>query len=192
MATFSLISASKLIELLESANKTGEMYVRVISASKLALGTDPIKPTVLINLSNETAGPYNETKASDTDTEAQTGSAKVTRRSGDYWFDIKGHRKDVGSLGELLGQGLLEIEAQCPGTLDKLSHIKLKTKRIVARDKKMLFDSGHLVDDHSKQLKNGWWYGINNSSQETNRWLERACSCAGLRWRKDFRTSLNS
>jgi hypothetical protein len=195
MASFSFIPASKLIELVQSANKTGAMYVRIMSASKLALGPDPMKPTVLIDLSKETAGPYNEGnegKANDSDTKAQTGSAKITRRSGEYWFEIKGHPKDVGSLRELLGQGLLEIEAQCPGTLDKLSHIKLKTKRIVARDKKMLFDTEHLVDDHSKQLKNGWWYGINNSADETTAWLRRACDCAGLKWGKDFRTNLTT
>jgi len=37
----------------------------------------------------------------------------------------------------------------------------------------------------------GWWYGTNNSAGETNAWLERACSCSGLAWREDFKTSLD-
>ena len=36
-----------------------------------------------------------------------------------------------------------------------------------------------MSDEFGEQLGNGWWYGTNNSAQETKAWLERACSCAG-------------
>jgi hypothetical protein len=188
MASLSFIEASKLVELVQSANKGGGMYVRVVSANRLALGTDPMNPSMAIDLSRETVGPYGNGSGKPPEAERES-VPKATRRSGEYWFEIRGRRTKAGSLRELLGQGLREIEAQCPGALEKLSHIKLKTKRIVSRDKKALFDSERLVDEFAVQLMDGWWYGINNNARETESWLERASGCAGLRWGEDFRTN---
>jgi hypothetical protein len=190
MATVSFIPASKLVELVQSANKGGNMYVRVLSESRLVLGNDPMAPTVSIDLSKETIGPCNELKTP-IEPQQPASIARVSRRSGEYWIEINGNRSEFGSLRELLGDGLRSIEASRPGTLEKLSHIKPGTKRIVARERKMLFDSEHLCDEYGDQLIDGWWYGTNNSSQETYRWLERACDCAGLKWGKDLRTNLS-
>lgn len=200
MATVSFILASKLSELMQSANKGGEMYVRVVSRNRLALGVDPMNPTILIDLSKEKVGPYNEFKQqvapqlreeADPQPQAQATAIRASRRSGEYWIELHGKRLEFGSLRELLGAALRAIEATHPGTLEKLAHIKPKSKRIVARDKKMLFDSEHLCDEYADHLMNGWWYGTNNSAQETNTWLERACDCAGLRWGRDFRSNLS-
>jgi hypothetical protein len=194
MATVSFISASKLVELVQSANKGGEMYVRVVSGNRLALGNDPMNPTISIDLSKEAVGPYKKDQKAQAAEESQPqgNGVRATRRSGEYWIELHGKRTEFGSLRELLGQGLRSIEAARPGTLEKLSHIKPKSKRIVAHDKKMLFESEHLAKEFGQQLMNGWWYGINNSSQETSIWLERACECAGLKWGKEFRTNLSS
>lgn len=100
------------------------------------------------------------------------------------------NRVECGSLRELLGESLKALEGARPGTLDKLSHIKPKSKRIVSHDKKALFDSEHLSEEYGAKLLNGWWYGTNNSAQETNTWIERAAGCAGLKWGKDVRTSI--
>jgi hypothetical protein len=193
MAIMSFISAAKLVELVKSANKGGEMYVRVVSGNRLALGNDPMNPTVSIDLSKEAFGPYKkESKAQAVEeSQSQANSVRATRRSGEYWIELHGKRFEFGSLRELLGQSLRSIEAERPGTLEKLSQIKPKSKRIVARDKKLLFDSEHLSDEYGEDLMTGWWYGINNSSQETSTWLKRACGCAGLKWGKDFRTNLS-
>jgi hypothetical protein len=190
MATVSFMPASKLAELLQTANKGGEMYVRVASGNRLALGADPMNPTLSIDLSKEAIAPYNESKTKEDQLPPTAASiAKASRKSGDHWIELKGKRLECGSLRELLGHGLRSLEAERPGTLDKLSHIKPRSKRIVARERKALFDAEH-PDEHSDQLVNGWWYGTNNSAQETNAWLERACNCAGLTWGKDLRTSL--
>jgi hypothetical protein len=192
MAIVSFILASKLIELVQSANKGGGMYVRVVSGNRLALGNDPMNPTVSIDLSKEQIGPYKEQKTqAPIEVHAEVHAVRTTRRSGDYWMELHGERREFGSLRDLLRQSLCSIEAVRPGTLEKLSHIKPKSKRIVAHDKKLLFDAEHLSDEYGEQLMNGWWYGTNNSSQETSAWLERACSCAGLKWGKDFRTNLS-
>jgi hypothetical protein len=75
---------------------------------------------------------------------------------------------------ELLAESLKAIELSRPGTLEKLSHIKPKSKRIVSHVKKALFDSKHLSEGYGAKLLNGWWYGTNNSAQET-KYADRAC-----------------
>ena len=64
---------------------------------------------------------------------------RSSRRSGRYSFELLGKHAEFGSLHELLGGALRDIEAARPGTLEKLSHIKPRSKRIVAQDKKLLF-----------------------------------------------------
>lgn len=200
MANLPYIRSSKLVELLQACDRDKVMYVRVLGAG-LALGVDPFQPTHLIDLSKEMTGPYRPTEP-ETDFE-QVGAAvmqsttpgqaapKLTRRSGDYWFELNGHRFEQNSLKELLSEGLRALEQKRQGTLEKLSHIKPRSRRIVARDPKQLFEREHLTKEYSEKLIDGWWFGTNNSANETEAWLVRACQCAGLTWGEDFKTSLN-
>jgi hypothetical protein len=190
VASLSFIPASKLIDLLRSADRGSDMYVRVMSANRLALGTDPMNPTVSIDLSKELVGPFAKSTSTTVESEPEAAPS-TTRRSGDFWFEIKGKQSKAGSVRELLGEALKAIELHAPGTLEKLSHIRPKTKRIVAREKTALFSSEHQVDKFAVKLINGWWYGVNNSAPETESWLKRACECAALKWGKDFRTNLS-
>jgi hypothetical protein len=82
--------------------------------------------------------------------------------------------------------GLLAIEDHHPGMLAELTKHKARTKRIVAQKASDLFEDPQLVKQFSAQLKPGWYYGTNNSAQETKSWLARACEIAGLTWGKDF------
>lgn len=202
MATLSFISASRLVDLLSAADSRREMQVRVLSANKLVLGTDPLQPTHVIDLSKEKIGAYNAASSTRV-TGAALGpmesfdgpkiyATKMTRRSGDYWFEFKGRRTKYRSLKELLAEGLKAIEQSKPGTLEKLSHIKPRSRRIVAREPRQLFASDHLIKDYAEKLMDGWWYGTNNSASETNAWLERACNCAGVTWNGDFKTSVTA
>jgi len=203
MASISFISASKLVQLLNAGNTGNDMYVRVLCTNRLALGADPLQPTHLIDLSKEKVGPCNPgelAKIPDQPASAfpattqmptrNASSSKITRRSGDYWFEIKERRIDCTSLKELLSEGLQTLEEERPGTLEKLSYIKPRSRRIVARDPKQLFDREHLVEQYSERLMDGWWYGTNNSALETNSWLKRGCSCSGLKWGPEFKTGL--
>ena len=72
--------------------------------------------------------------------------------------------------------------------LDKLTQIRPRSKRIVSRDRKLLFVNEKMAEDFGEPLGNGWFFGTNNNRQETGAWLERACKCAGLVWGKDFKT----
>jgi hypothetical protein len=201
MASLSFISASKLVEFLTTLDVKKDMHLRVLSSNRLALGVDPLQPTHVIDLSKERVCPFNAAElakvvdhhAASSAVEAQQtflNSSKMTRRSGDYWFEIKGHRVECASLKQLLSETLCILEQKWPGTLEKLSQIKARSRRIVAHDPKYLFDREHLTKRYSERLIPGWWFGTNNSAEQTNAWLERACSCAGLKWGDDLKSSL--
>lgn len=193
MASF--IRASKLVELLNAADVRRNLHVQILDGT-LALGVDPLQPSHVIDFSTEGVAPYEAIGPSTISDLPINGvdppnSSKMARRSGNYWFEFKGRRTNCRSLKELLAEGLQVIEKTRPGTLEKLSHIKPRSKRIVAHDPKELFESERLRKNSEKlRLFDDWWYGTNNSAQETSAWLERACSCAALKWRADFKTSL--
>ena len=198
MATVSFISAAKLVELVRRADAGAGLFVRVLSSTRLALGKDPMKPTLAIDLSKENVAPYNPLGSKSHEIAEPAGPPvdavrvpRSSRRSGRYSFELLGKHAEFGSLHELLGGALRDIEAARPGSLEKLSHIKPRSKRIVAPDKKLLFAIPRSGEKYGQPLGNGWWYGTNNSSQETNAWLERACSCAGLKWQTDLKTNFD-
>ncbi|HTZ66073.1 MAG TPA: hypothetical protein VMB83_01145 [Roseiarcus sp.] len=199
MASVSYMRAGKLAELLQKADGGAGLVVKVISASRLALGRDPLHPTIAIDFSKEAIAPYESVEGrtnagidvARTNLRADDPRAnKATRRSGLHWFELLGNRSEFGSLRDLLRAALLAIESARPGSLEELCHIRPRSKRIVARDKKLLFTSEAMSEEFSEQLGDGWWYGTNNSAQETKAWLQRACSCAGLTWGSDFNTNL--
>jgi hypothetical protein len=199
MASVSFIAASKLTELLSTADAGKDMYVRVLSASRLALGIDSLQPTLIVDLSKEEVGPYNRPGPNETVSPLETGpqpvlgngsAAKMPRRSGDYFFEIKGSRVNCGSLKELPFGSLRAFEESEPGTLEKLSRVKGRSRRIVAHDPAHLFSKAHLAEKYAERLMADWWYGTNNSAQQTLAWLKRACSRSGLKWGEDFRTNV--
>jgi hypothetical protein len=197
MASLAFISASKLVELLKSSDPERNMFVSVISTNRLALGTDPLQPSSVIDLSREmisefAAYPSEQSISSPPKEELNSNFSKVTRRSGDYSFEIKGKKTECGSLKELLAEGLIALEKAKPGTLENLTRIRGRSRRIVARDASLLYDKPHLVSDYAERLMNGWFYGTNNSARETNVWLQRAVECAGFKWGSDFSTNLGT
>jgi hypothetical protein len=196
MASVSFISASKLAELLSAADELRNMYVCVASANRLTLGVDPLKPTLMIDLSKEKVGPYNRPEPEPTavpPTNARqppitNGSVpRRSRHTGDCWFEIKGRRVKCRSSKERLAEGLRELEQAAPGTFEKLSSVKPRSRRIVAHDRNHLYDKSHLVERYTEQLMPGWWHGTNNNDQQKEIWLKRACDYAGLTWGMDFR-----
>lgn len=195
MASLAFCPSSKLVELLRTADPQKNMFVRVLSSARLAVGADPLKPSAIIDLSREAIIPFADSKilvpqeaAPD---EIRETTSRATRRSGEYWYELKGKRTECHSLKELLALSLLSIEKAVPGTLDKLTHVKPRSRRIVARNPKDLFDKPHLAKDYAERLgKDGWYYGTNNSAAETANWLQRASEIAGFRWGAQFNTSL--
>ena len=197
MASLAFISSSKLVELLKSSDPERKMYVRIMGTNRLALGTDPLQPSTVIDLSRETIGAFTASEAGQSRSnppaeEPKFNVSKITRRSGDYSFEIKGKQTECGSLKELLAEGLMALERAKPGTLENLSRIRGRSRRIVARDANLLYDKPHLVSEYAERLMSNWFYGTNNSARETNVWLQRAAECAGFKWGSDFSTNLGT
>jgi hypothetical protein len=173
------------------------MFVRVLSTSTLLVGVDPLKPTHSIDLSTETirafpsdGGQPGTAAQSETREAVPPRPARLSRRSGDYWFKLKGKQFQQNSLKELLCEALRQLEELKPGTLQKLSAHRKRSRRIVSRDPKGLFRSERLASKYAEKLTDDWWYGTNNSAVETDSWLALAADCAGLTWFDDMETNL--
>lgn len=184
MASISVISASKLGSLLAAADPHKTLRVRVVDDQHLSLETDTFQQISVIDLANE------KIVSGGISVEAPIRLPKVARKSGKYQLTAFGKTTEIHSLKDLLKAGLIALEKQYPGTLDKLAKIKTTTKRIVARNPADLFDTPGLSEEYGMKLNDNWWYGTNNSKQETNAWLKRACECAGIEWGKNFSTNL--
>jgi hypothetical protein len=181
MATVHFTPTAKLMNLLTSADPKKQYNIRIASSTRLSLTTDNFQPVCEIDLPDEriiwpNGGPVE--------------TAKLRRKSGEYYFEIGGVTVRCESVRSLLSNSLSAIEKQRPGTLEKLATVKGRSKRIVSRDRYSLFHSREMAEKFSATLDGGWWYGTNNSALETNTWLKRASELAGLRWGKDFSTSL--
>lgn len=176
MASISYIPTSKLIALISSADPMKNLNLRILNATNLSLETDEFLPIVIIDLAAEKVVPVNATP------QVHVAKPTVTKQTGKYNLAAFGETYSANSLKELLAFGLCALEKQNPGTLNKLSNIKKSTKRIVARDPDHLFDTAGLSETFAVKLMDGWWYGTNNSKQETEDWLKRACDCAGVEW----------
>lgn len=185
MAHLSFITTRKLSELLRRAGDRGELYACVLNG-KLAIGPDPLNPGSYIDLSAEEIRSLHkgihrpESEATD----------QRSRNTGVYLLEVRGKTTEHGRQRDVLAEGLKAIEELRPGTLAKLSAVKSRTRRIVARDPSELFDKAHLAEKHVSKLMDGWYYGTNNSAQETNRWLREGARLADLQWGKDISTTL--
>jgi hypothetical protein len=188
MANIAFVTTQKLVELLKEADLSGLMAVKISSTSRLALGADPLKPTLIIDLAKESVSPFKPESSAAVPTakaaEPFPSSEGASRNSGDYWLEIGKNRKQYRNLKFLLRDGLLAIENMRPGTFEKLT-LKGNKKRIVARDRNQLFELPHLVESFSAKLSGDWWYGTNNSFDEVTKWLRKGCDCAGLSWGAD-------
>lgn len=187
----SLIRSAKLAELADLAEKHGHPYVQVLTNNLLALGTDPLNPTHVIDLTKETILPISDqVTRPDTMPPPARVPRRTSRRSGNYSIEVEGDAIECASLKEILSEGLKALERCHPGTLDKLSTIKPRSKRIVSRDRNQLFEKHELVHKYSEKLIGDWWFGTNNSMHETLTWLRRGADLAGLEWGKDITTSI--
>jgi hypothetical protein len=194
MAQVSYIAVTKLIELLRSASASGPIFAR-IADGELRFGSDPLIPTHSVDFSAEAIRSLAQSNPPAqrnvvSPTAEPPFRTKLPRKGGKYVLDIRGEHTEYPSLKEMLSGGLRKLETCRPGMLDKLAAVKPRSKRIVAHEPQGLFDQQSLVKDHAERLMDGWWFGTNNSADETNTWLKRACELAGLTWGKDVQTSL--
>lgn len=101
------------------------------------------------------------------------------RRTGNFSLILEGKLHYAKSQRELLRDGLQAIERARPGTLEKLSMEKARTKRPVSRRREGLYEDVKLAK-HADQIEGGWWVATNNSFSEVEKYLRRAAYHAGL------------
>lgn len=193
MGQITSISAAKLIDLLRQASQQGDLRVVVLNSTRLGLGANPYQPQAVIDLLSENIEPFSAVAVpspAPREPSPLNGGFRRTRSTGMYELNLRGRPTQYGSLKGLLAGALKEIETSSPGTLAKLANHKARTKRIVARDPKDLFDQIELAEKYAEPLIDGWFYGTNNSAEETKTWLRRACEYASLQWGKDLRINL--
>lgn len=170
-------------------------FMWIMSDSEIGVGTVPLRPEFIVDLAGErvrrpeevTLPPHLPSKLTPAPLPPR---ARLLTHGGRYLFDIKGKLVECASLKDMLKKGLLEIEAISPGMLEELSAVRPRTKRIVAKDARHLFEDQKLVKQFAAELKPGWFFGTNNSAPETKGWLQRACEIAKLQWGMDFDVSI--
>ena len=85
----------------------------------------------------------------------------------------------VGSATRALITGLELVEGLVPGTLERLSKQKGRSKRPVSLNRQDLYDLPSQAQ-YAHKMKNGYWVGTNNKADEAISWVERATRLAGL------------
>lgn len=190
--TAAAIRTDALLALISTVDPLKSMSITVVNNTQLGLGLNPFQPTHLIDLAEEKVRVIGAPTSDDSLRPAvQTEPPpRLSRQTGRYLLDVRGETIVCVSLKDMLGKGLRKIEELKPGTLLKLEAVKGRTKRIVARDPKKLFEQDILTEKYSEKLMEGWWYGTNNSAGETTKFLRHGCDLAGLVWGKDISTSL--
>lgn len=101
------------------------------------------------------------------------------RRTGRFALVLEGTLYPARSQKELLVVALRRIERERPGTMERLSADKGRTKRPVARSREQLYRDAHLAR-HAERIDADWWAATNNSFPEVEKVIRRAAFHAGL------------
>ncbi len=101
------------------------------------------------------------------------------RRTGNFSLLLEGKLVPAQSQRALLLVALQEIERARPGTLEKVSAEKGRTKRPVARRRELLYEDPKL-SRYAEQIEGNWWVATNNNAWEVQKVIRRAAFHAGL------------
>jgi hypothetical protein len=180
------------VELLHAADPKGVMYVKILTTTQLGIGANPLQHSSVIDLAREeirSAAAEPLTAVDDADSRVaptvSPPSQRQPRRTGKYLLSFKGTDYDCLSLKHMLAEFLKAAEKHHPGTLENLSHVQPRTKKIVARNRSDLSNVPEKLDEFAEELMPGWWYWTNNSADETVSWIKRGCTSAHLRFDHD-------
>jgi hypothetical protein len=104
---------------------------------------------------------------------------KAPRVTGTYEIETKEHIYVLGSATQALLHGLEIVEKLAPGTLNKLSQYKKRSKRPVARARDELYEMPSQAK-YSEKLDNGYWVATNNKGHEAINVVKAAADLASL------------
>ena len=110
-----------------------------------------------------------------------TQTAQRSKRSRVVGFIYCGEEVQTGTGIETLAEILATFERQDPGFMERFAARTVsRTRALVARNRSDLYDKSHLVDQHSKNLGNGWWLGTNLSKAQIIGHVRTACNEANV------------
>ena len=96
-------------------------------------------------------------------------------------FILDGREVKTGIGNKTLAEVLKELQRRDPDFMMRFAPKTVgRTRRLVAENPDDLYKKAHLKDDHSLDLGNGWWLGINLSSSLIRKYIKIACEVAGV------------
>lgn len=101
------------------------------------------------------------------------------RFTGKHEIETEDKVFEFGSATQTLIHGLPLIDERAPGTLERLSTEKRRSKRPVAKDRHELYDLPSQAR-YAHQMENGYWVATNNKGHEALGYVRRAIELAGL------------
>jgi len=97
-----------------------------------------------------------------------------------YSVSLRGKTLVAETLAEILVEALRRLESLAPGTLEKLSHLSRRKRRMVARRRVDLYPGRPDLADMSRHVVNGWYLGTNCSRSDAGAILAHASVAARL------------
>lgn len=126
---------------------------------------------------------------------ARTSSrhADVPIRSRGLWaVELNGERTTAANMKEAYRTLLLKLEAGSPGFFDRFSVERSRSRKFIARKPSDLYDSApHLAAQHARELKDGWYFDTNLSTEQVATRVRVAARVAGLTYGRDVKLMEN-
>lgn len=102
-------------------------------------------------------------------------------------YVFNGEKITTRTARDTLAKVLITLHRRDSGFMPKYAYAtKTRTRRLVAQSREDLYDSQHLMHDHSAQLEDGWWLGTNLSSGDIKKNIIKACEIAGIEFGKEL------
>lgn len=102
-------------------------------------------------------------------------------------FTLHGKPVETGAGNRTLAEILKELQRRDSGFMARFASKTVgRTRRLVAENPNDLYQKSHLKDDHSLNLENGWWLGINLSKTSIRNNVKVACEVAGVSFGKQL------
>ena len=108
-------------------------------------------------------------------------------------FVLQGRFSPCRNARDVLVSVIEALAEHDPSFLDRFVSLPRhgRTRRYIARDRNELYPGrADLVQEHSHQLRSGYWLGINISRKQVERIVTTACEVAGLRYGNDLKINL--
>ena len=131
------------------------------------------------SLRQEENSPKGATLENQTKRRVRDVSNKAARKTEKITLEFSDLDLVCGSAKQALLEGMDEIERRQPGTLDKVSRVKGRSKRPVHREREELYDLP-TQQRYSERIKSGHWVATNNKRNEALDVLELTANVANI------------